>query len=293
MRPGEAALAGDDDVRPTRRTAAATTRAIAARSTASRAESQIRTAVVAPRPEAQASTLPGSGGPTVRVTTWFVRARAHSRAARSARAVTTSRSPPRCPTAPPSAPPPSELEVGRHVEPLVREDQRDHDGPARPPPLAAPPAGWLSHRSSATSRTCDVARLRLARQHERAEGTRRWPPPSPRSPAPPPSGALRSASPGGPRPTPPPPPAPQQNVRAPLRDISTGPPFVVAEGRARRRGLAVVAGEVARVVERHRLGGGRRGEPAGPHQLREKLGVMHRRDGGAARSPGRARSGRH
>ena len=87
----------------TRRTAAETTRAVAERSSAPRSSSQIRIARSAPRPRAHARTPPDSGGPTVRATARPPSAIAHSRAARSARAVTTSRSPPRWPTAPPDA----------------------------------------------------------------------------------------------------------------------------------------------------------------------------------------------
>ncbi len=76
-------------------------RAIAERSSAPGCRPRSGSPGPAPRPRAQSSTPPASGGPTVRATTRPPSAIAHSRAARSARAVTTSRSPPRWPTVPP------------------------------------------------------------------------------------------------------------------------------------------------------------------------------------------------
>ena len=154
------------------------------------------------------------------------------------------------------------------------EDQRDHDGSAR-----APDAGRLAlPQELGHVPDRDPARLGLARQHEGAERARRGHDlraglPRLGHPQRGDPGALPHLDPRAAAARP----AAERALAAPRhldRSAVRGP-----EGGARRRGLPVVASEVARVVKGHRLGRGRaRREAARLHQLREELGVMERRD---------------
>src|SRR4029453_18504106 len=115
-----------------------------------------------------------------------------------------------------------ELEIGRGVEAFVGERERDHGRAGRGTPPVAAPRGWLSHRSSATSRTAmspgwvSPASMRAQKGHAVATTL------APVCRA----SAIRSAAIREPWRTSthaPPPPAPQQNVCWPFRGISMSP----------------------------------------------------------------------